>query len=569
MHESFLLVEWEADRTAVFAAKKGACSDPAHGSCRFESSREAAPGATLARRMLKASDVVAGRFVIEAVLGEGGMGIVYRAHDQKLDRKVALKTIAASDEEAASRALREARAVAALDHPNAIAIYDVGEWEGQPFIAMELVEGETMRGYVGDSSVPVARKIRWLVDVARALAAAHRAGIVHRDIKPENVMVRHDGRVKVLDFGIARRSQAPVDPAGPTAKPNASSLATKGGVSGTPMYMAPEQVRGKAADGRTDQFSWAVLGYELCEGTTPWDAHDALSTVAAMMSEPPRPMQAEGVPVELREVLGRALSRSPAERYGSMDDVVELLEPLAEEAGAKGPKGEGRVAPRPSPGPITAGRYNTQELGQAIALALERKAKAEAEGRKYAYVDLAAAAREVGIEEEELRAALVALRPAPDPAAAAAAPLSSRARGPSSQRARQKQKLQRHVAMWGVFSVFFVLLDMVTAGGQWWFFPVLGWGAGLAAHAVKYLFPVDPTPEEEAEARLREEIRREKLARKRGGERMRIAAGGKRIEEAARPEEGARDTEARAELAALAEEEAGLRAARGERRRAR
>ncbi|WP_348652836.1 protein kinase [Polyangium sp. y55x31] len=514
--------------------------------------------------MLKASDVVAGRFEIEAVLGEGGMGVVYRAHDLKLDRKVALKTLAAGDEEASARALREARAVAALDHPNAIAIYDAGEWEGQPFIAMELVEGETLRAYVGDSSVPVRRKIRWLVDVARALAAAHRAGIVHRDIKPENVMVRRDGRVKVLDFGIARRSQAPVDPAGPTAKPSAASITTKGGVLGTPMYMAPEQVRGKAADGRTDQFSWAVLGYELCEGTRPWDAHDALSIVAAMMSEPPRPMQAEGVPAALREVVGRALSRLPAERYGSMDDIVELLEPLAEEVDSKGPKGEPRVAPRPSPGSITAGRYSTQELGQAIALALERKAKMEAEGRKYAYADLAAAAREVGVEEEELRAALVALRPALDPAPAAP---PAPAEGPALRRARQKQKLVRHAAMWGVFSVFFFLLDMVTAGGMWWFFPVLGWGVGLATHAVKYLFPVDPTPEEEAELRLRQEIRREKLERKRGGERMRIAAGGKRIEEQPRAEKDARETEASAELAALAEEEAGLRAARGERRR--
>ncbi|MDC3961598.1 protein kinase domain-containing protein [Polyangium jinanense] len=518
--------------------------------------------------MLKASDVVAGRFEIEAVLGEGGMGIVYRAHDLKLARKVALKTLAAGDEEAAARALREARAVAALDHPNAIAIYDAGEWEGQPFIAMELVEGETLRAYVGDPSVPVRRKIRWLVDVARTLAAAHRAGIVHRDIKPENVMVRRDGRVKVLDFGIARRSQAPVDPAGPTAKPNAPSLATKGGVSGTPMYMAPEQVRGKAADGRTDQFSWAVLGYELCEGTRPWDAHDALSIVAAMMSEPPRPMQAEGVPAALREVLGRALGRLPAERYGSMDDIVELLEPLAEEADSKGPKGELRVAPRPSPGSITAGRYSTQELGQAIALALERKAKMEAEGRKYAYADLAAAAREVGVEEGELRAALLALRPALDPVSPATPPAP--AEGQTARRARQKQKLVRHAAMWGVFSVFFFLLDMLTAGGVWWFFPVLGWGVGLAAHAVKYLTPVDPTPEEEAELRLRQEIRREKLARKRGGERMRIAAGGKRVEELPRPEKDAREAEEVAELAALAEEEAGQRAARGEgRRRAR
>lgn len=511
----------------------------------------------------------AGRYVVESILGEGGMGIVYQAHDEKLDRKVALKMLAsAGDEAARGLVLREARAVAALDHPNAIAIYDVGEVDGEPYIAMELVQGDTLRAYVGDTRASVGRKIRWLVDVARALGAAHRAGIVHRDVKPENVMVRPDGRIKVLDFGIARRN-APVDPAAPTARaqPTAS---TTGGFLGTPMYMAPEQVRGRAADGRTDQFSWGVVAYELLEGQRPWEAQDALGIVAAMMSEPPRPMSASSLPDEVKRVVMRAISLAPAERFGSMEDIVELLEPLGEQGerakpdtgSGSGPSGGGKKAPDGgSSGKSKSNRrYSTQDLGQAIALALERKAKIEAEGGKYAYQDLVGAAREVGIEEEELRDALDELRPA------MASPVKEDS---GARRLRHKQALQRHAALWAVFSVFFFLLDAVTAGGAFWYFPVLGWGVGLAAHAVSYFFPVGRSPEEEEAIRRHMKRRQEKLERwdeereKRRNKRERKL----RIEPAdtARGEEEASTTEDAALLEALAEEEA----KKPERRRAR
>src|SRR3954454_11887758 len=143
-------------------------------------------------------------YVIEAPIGEGGMGEVYRAFDEKLRRKVALKVIhpdlAVPD--AAARLVREARAAAPLAHPNTIAIYDLGEIDGTVFLVMELISGAPLRAYVGDASVPFTRKLRWLVDVARGLAAAHKAGLVHRDVKPANVMVSDEGLVKVLDFGL-------------------------------------------------------------------------------------------------------------------------------------------------------------------------------------------------------------------------------------------------------------------------------------------------------------------------------------------------------------------------------
>ncbi|HEY4121735.1 MAG TPA: serine/threonine-protein kinase, partial [Byssovorax sp.] len=216
--------------------------------------------------MLKPGDTVE-RYTVEAILGEGGMGSVYRAHDERLERHVALKVVRlekGEDEgarrDSTARLVREARAAAKLDHPNAVSIFDVGELDGTAFIAMELVPGRTLRAALAEIPPPaVGDRVRWLVDVARALAAAHRAGIVHRDVKPENVMVRPDGVVKVLDFGIARRAKRGVDPSAPTEEGTIATLTQAGVHVGTPAYMAPEQIKGDAIDGRTDQFAWGVL----------------------------------------------------------------------------------------------------------------------------------------------------------------------------------------------------------------------------------------------------------------------------------------------------------------------
>jgi tetratricopeptide (TPR) repeat protein len=275
------------------------------------------------------------RFILEALVGQGGMGSVYRARDPKLQRRVALKILRVEPDdpdrasEGTARLLREARAAAALEHPNAVAIYDVGELDGRPYIAMELVEGKNLRAYVGDPSVPVGDRLRWLLDVARALAAAHRRGLVHRDVKPENVMVRTDGVVKVLDFGIARRHSVAIDPTGGTTPEGLSTITQEGTVVGTPLYMAPEQLRGDALDGRADQFAWGVMAYELLSGRLPWKfERDAFRLVAAILTSAPEPLDrhAPGVPGAVASAVERAIAKEPQARFASMEELVATVE---------------------------------------------------------------------------------------------------------------------------------------------------------------------------------------------------------------------------------------------------
>ncbi|MFI5298912.1 MAG: protein kinase [Polyangiales bacterium] len=294
--------------------------------------------------MLRAGDTF-DHYRIEAAIGEGGMGTVYRAFDVRLQRRVALKVLRrarlvseserdddARIDEAKARMMREARAAAALQHPNAVAIYDVGEVDGVPYLAMELVSGTSLRAYVGNAAVPLSRIVRWLADVARALDAAHRAGLIHRDVKPDNVMVAEDGAVKVLDFGIARGVRTPVDPQANTAADAALGTITgHGGEVGTPMYMAPEQLRGDSLDGRVDQFAWGVMAYELVTGASPWRASGPLGVAAAIVTaepEPPSKRRAEAAGA-LEATILRALRKSPDARFPVMSDVVAALERVA------------------------------------------------------------------------------------------------------------------------------------------------------------------------------------------------------------------------------------------------
>jgi eukaryotic-like serine/threonine-protein kinase len=219
-----------------------------------------------------------GRYELVELLGKGGMGAVYRAHDETLRRSVALKVVVGAagpggpPDAISRRILREARMAASFAHPNVVAIYDMGEHDGTPFIVMEVVEGRSMRAFVGGGA-PAATRAAWLVDVARGLAAAHRRGLVHRDIKPENVMVSDEGTVKVLDFGIAgptERAAAPVWPAGGATSGNTFATLERGVISGTPAYMAPEALREGAFDARTDQFAWGVMAYEVLSGAHPF-----------------------------------------------------------------------------------------------------------------------------------------------------------------------------------------------------------------------------------------------------------------------------------------------------------
>ena len=238
-----------------------------------------------------------GPYEIRSALGAGGMGEVYRAHDTKLGRDVAVKIIlpdAARDPAALRRFTREAQAASALNHPNIVSVFDFGECEAGPFIVMEMIEGRTLR-----SLLRSAPGIEALVDigrqVARALSAAHAAGIVHRDIKPENVMVRDDGYVKVLDFGLARASRPDTDSEAVTTMRAAPATMTGAGefVLGTVAYMSPEQARGDAVDSATDIFALGLVFYELATGRHPFaaagTAGDGVSIVARMLSEYPLP----------------------------------------------------------------------------------------------------------------------------------------------------------------------------------------------------------------------------------------------------------------------------------------
>ncbi len=285
--------------------------------------------------MLRVGDTV-GRYVIEGVLGEGGMGRVYKALDPSLGRHVALKVLIANGgseadrAEAAARMMREARSAAAFMHPNVVAIHDVGVFEGAPFIAMELVSGSTLRAFAASGAVPNDQKLRWLIDVARGLEAAHRAGLVHRDIKPENVMVTTDGVVKVLDFGIARRAEGDsVDASNPTQAANLGPVTAEGLVIGTPQYMAPEQLRATPLDGRCDQYAWGVMAYELFAGALPWRGKTGVHLLTAVLDGAVAPLR-EVVPSidpRISDVVARAMASDRQARFPSMAEACDALAP--------------------------------------------------------------------------------------------------------------------------------------------------------------------------------------------------------------------------------------------------
>lgn len=283
------------------------------------------------------------RYVIEGLLGTGGMGDVFRARDVRLQRSVALKILRSEhdagstptpESPGATRMLREARAGAALRHANVVTVYDVGEIEqpeslrGTTFLAMELIAGKPLRKYVGDSSIPMEQRVRWLESIARALSAAHAAGLVHRDVKPENVMIDDDGTAKVLDFGVARHTGVAIDPASTTESLRVASIATWGSAVGTPAYMSPEQLRNEPLDGRADQFAWGVTAYELLCGERPWIASgNVLQLVSDILSMAPTPLsqRCPDVPSTVAAVVDRALAKGREERFGSMDELLLAL----------------------------------------------------------------------------------------------------------------------------------------------------------------------------------------------------------------------------------------------------
>ena len=447
------------------------------------------------------------RYTIDALLGQGGMGSVYRAHDPRLERSVALKVISdgAVSPETTGRLLREARSAAALDHPNAVAIFDVGEADGTPYIVMELVDGQTLRGAVGQATITPEIKLGWLIDVARALAAAHRKNLVHRDVKPENVMVRGDGVVKVLDFGIARRTAGEVDPTAATSQA-LSTLTAEGARLGTPLYMAPEQIRGDALDGRADQFSWGVLAYELLAGKVPWrGGTDALAVAASILTDEPSEaaLDKASVPPRVKAVLLRALSKRPAERFASMDDVVRALEAAA--------RGEDAPAAAPAPASeTTARRYTEEEVRTILARAIDQQATMPRDDGKLDYEDLLAAAQEVGVDTATLRNASRAVRLRDQESAELAEDSAER----DAWFRRKRRGFMRHLGVYFIVNAAFFMLGLITREGfPGVLMPGLFWGIGLGIHGLRaftaneddWLEVRDRRRKEEAKRRRREE----------------------------------------------------------------
>ena len=294
-----------------------------------------------------------GRYRVTGELGKGAMGIVYRAEDPELGRTVAVKTIALSgrpDEQDVHQARfrQEARAAGTVSHPSIVTIYDVGREGDLAFIAMELVEGRELRSLIREGGLSPVQAIEIAALVADGLAFAHERGVIHRDIKPGNIMVLPDGRVKIMDFGIARLQE--------------SEVKTQSGVLlGSPQYMSPEQVAGHALDGRADIFSLGVVLYEMLTGVKPFDAADLTQLLFWVVNLPHKPPgeRNPSLPPVIDYVIARALKKNADERYASAAEFArDLRECIPELANAK-PAGGGETTPGSATVPMAATRRIT------------------------------------------------------------------------------------------------------------------------------------------------------------------------------------------------------------------
>jgi tRNA A-37 threonylcarbamoyl transferase component Bud32/dienelactone hydrolase len=261
-----------------------------------------------------------GPYEIIAPLGAGGMGEVYRARDKRLGRDVAIKVLPeelARDAELVSRLDREARAVAALNHPNIVVLHSIEEHEGIRFLTMEFVEGESLDRHVTPGGLPIPRVLEIGTAIADALTAAHEKGVVHRDLKPANVMVARDGRIKVLDFGLAKLATTGPSLGGTQAATMEAPLSTTGAIMGTVPYMAPEQIRGERVDARTDLFALGIVLYELAAGRRPFEGRTAADVSSAILRDTPAPLTSvrAGLTGELDRVVRRCLEKSPDARF--------------------------------------------------------------------------------------------------------------------------------------------------------------------------------------------------------------------------------------------------------------
>ncbi len=306
-----------------------------------------------------------GPYEVVSRLGAGGMGEVWRARDARLGRDVAVKVIhpdLAADADRLARFEQEARAAASIDHPNVLVVHDVGVHEGSPYIVSELLEGTSLREKLG-APLPPRAAVEIALQVAQGLAAAHEKGIVHRDLKPENVFVKADGRIKILDFGVAKLAQLPSAPVG--TEISTIALTEPGAVVGTVGYMSPEQVLGKPLDARSDLFSLGVVLYEMLSGKKPFHRGTAPETLTAILREHP-PDLAEAnrnLSPDLERIVRHCLEKEPARRFQSARDVVFGLEALAPGLGTK------PVAPMSAAG-VFVHRHRTGVAAAALAVVM-------------------------------------------------------------------------------------------------------------------------------------------------------------------------------------------------------
>ncbi len=285
-------------------------------------------------------DTTLGRYRIVEQIGAGGMGVVYRAHDERLDRDVAIKVLpesVAQDPDRTGRFEREARAVAKLDHPNILAIHDFGIERGVTYAVMELLEGESLRELISDGGLTTKRAVEYAGSIAEGLAAAHEKGIVHRDLKPENVHLTADGRVKILDFGLAKLAERDQQPGAGSDSATQLLLTEPGTVMGTIGYMAPEQLRGKPADGRSDIFAFGCMLYEMLSGNRAFAGDTSHEIGAAILQQDPPPLSETGT--DLERVVRRCLEKRPEDRFQSARDLAFALEASAGSAPPTHPSG--------------------------------------------------------------------------------------------------------------------------------------------------------------------------------------------------------------------------------------
>ncbi|MGE5199275.1 MAG: protein kinase domain-containing protein [Rhodospirillaceae bacterium] len=301
-----------------------------------------------------------GPYHILSKVGEGGMGEVYRAHDPRLERDVAVKVLpadAVADATARARLLREARLASKLNHPHICTVYDVGEDQGRAYIAMELIEGQSLSDRLHRGALPIPEVLRYGAQMAGALAHAHARGVVHRDFKSANVVVTPDGQVKVLDFGLAKRLVA--EDEADAATRSRQSLTEVGMTPGTLAYMAPEQLRGQPADARSDIWALGIVLYELVSGQRPFQGKTGFELSSAILNQPV-PAVPPAVPAPLAAVIDHCLAKEPGDRYQRADEVRAALDAAA----------SGQTTPLPASRRATRGRRRASVAALATVLAL-------------------------------------------------------------------------------------------------------------------------------------------------------------------------------------------------------